>query len=84
MTKVDKGGNESVVIISYKITFIFSAKFMASSLSNRVENLAERIRKIKCQDCHCFLECESVKGNQIKYKYVYLAIKIIQTSLMNN
>ena len=33
---VDKGGNESVVTISYKIKFIDGARFMASSLSNIV------------------------------------------------
>ena len=55
---------------------------MASSLSNLVDNLAEGIHKIKCKDWDCFLEYENVKDNLIKY--VYLAIKIIQTSLMKN
>ena len=41
---------------------------MASSLSNLVDDLAERIHKTKCQDCDCFLEYESVKDNLIKYK----------------
>ena len=41
---------------------------MASSLSNLVDNLAEGIHKIKCKDCDCFLEYESVKDNLIKYK----------------
>ena len=41
---------------------------MASSLSNLVDNLTEGIRKIECKDCVCFLGCESVKGNSIKYK----------------
>ena len=41
---------------------------MASSLSNLVDNLAERIHKIKCKDCDCFLEYESVKSNLTKYK----------------
>ena len=41
---------------------------MATSLSNFVDNLTERIHKIKCKDCDCFLEYESVKGNLIKYK----------------
>ena len=47
---------------------------MASSLSNLVDNLPEGIHKIKCKDCDCFLESESA----------YLAIAIIQTSLMKN
>ena len=41
MTKIDKDGNESVVTISCKIKFIDSARFMATLLSNLVDNLAE-------------------------------------------
>ena len=63
--KIDKDGNKSVVTISYKIKFIDRARFMASSLSNLVDNLAEGIHKIKCKDCDCFLDCESVKDNLI-------------------
>ena len=54
--KNDKDGNESVVTISYKIKFIDSARFMATSSSHLVDNLTERIQKIKCKDCDCFLE----------------------------
>ena len=68
VTKRDKDDNESVVTISNKIKFIDSARFMESSLSNLLDNLAEGIHKIKCNDCHCFLEYESVKDNLIKYK----------------
>ena len=41
---------------------------MATSSSHLVDNLTERIHKIKCKDCDCFLEYESVKDNLIKYK----------------
>ena len=41
---------------------------MASLLSSLVENLAEGIHKVKCKDCDCFLEYESVKDNLVKYK----------------
>ena len=41
---------------------------MATSLSTLLDNLTERIHKIKCKDCDCFLEYESVKNNSIKYK----------------
>ena len=63
VTKIDKYGNESVVTISSKIKFIDNAEFIASSLTNLVYNLAEEINKIKCKDCDCFLEYESVKDN---------------------
>ena len=41
--KVDKDDNESVVTISYKIKFTDIARFMATSLSNLVDNLTEGI-----------------------------------------
>ena len=40
---------------------------METSLSNLVDNLTEGIHKIKCKDCGCFHEYESVKDNVIKY-----------------
>ena len=66
--KISKDGNEIVTTISYKIKFINSSRFIASSLSNLVDNLSEWIRKIKYKDCDCFLEYKSVKDNLIKYK----------------
>ena len=71
VTKIDKYGNESVVTISSKIKFIDNAEFIASSLTNLVYNLAEEINKIKCKDCDCFLEYESVKDNFKKNECVY-------------
>ena len=62
--KVDKDGNEDIITISYKIKFTDSARFMPSSLSNLVSNLAEGIHKIKYKDCDCFLEYESLKDNK--------------------
>ena len=38
--------------ISYILQFIDSAKFMASSLSNLVNNLSEGIQRIKCKYGH--------------------------------
>ena len=37
-------------------------------LSTLVDNLTEGIHKIKCKDCDCFLEDESVEDNSINYK----------------
>ena len=54
--KDDKDGNEDITNVSYKIKFIDSARFMASSLLNLVNNLAEGIHKIKCKYYNCFLE----------------------------
>ena len=71
VTHIDKDGNESVVTLSYRMKFIDSAKFMASLLSNLVDNLVEGFHKIKCKDCGCFLEHESVKDNLIKYKCLF-------------
>ena len=47
--------NENIATVSYKIKFIKSARFMASSLSNLVNKLAEGIHKIKFKDFNCFL-----------------------------
>ena len=44
--KAYENGEENVTTISYKIKFIDSAIFMASLLSNLVDNLAEGIQKI--------------------------------------
>ena len=69
VTSIDKDGSENIITISYRIKFIDSARFMVSSLSNLVDNLAE-VQKIEHEDCDCFLKYESVKDNLIKYKYL--------------
>ena len=63
ITKIDKHGNETVITISSEIKIIDSARFMATSLLNLVDNIKEGIHKIKCKGCECFLEYESVKEN---------------------
>ena len=65
--KIDKDGKESAVTISYKIRF-YSARFMAASLSNLVDNLTAGIHKVKGNDCDYILEYGSVINNSIKYK----------------
>ena len=47
---------------------INSLRFMAHSLVNIFNNLAERIHKNVCKDCKYFLENESAKDNLLKYK----------------
>ena len=41
-------------------------RLMATSLSKLVDNLMERIYKIKCKDCDWFFEYESIEDNLIK------------------
>ena len=57
-----------VLSLYLKMKFIDSARFMSISLSNFVDNLAEGIHKIKCEDCDCFPEYKSVRENLVKYK----------------
>ena len=46
------------------------------------QTLTKGIYKIKCKDCDCFLEYESVKDNLIKYKC--LSCKKDYSKLMKN
>ena len=48
VTRIDKNGKEITKTISYRLQFIVSARFMASSISNLVNNFAKGIHKIKC------------------------------------
>ena len=68
IVKTHKKGNETVETISYKIKFIDSVTFMAISLSNIINYLTEETCKIKCKECDCFLQHQSIKNNLIKYK----------------
>ena len=46
---MSKNGKEITKIMSYRLQFIDSARYMASSLSNLLDNLAQGIHKIKCK-----------------------------------
>ena len=63
-TRIDKNRQEITKSISYILQFIDSARFMASYLSNLVNNLSEEI--MKCQFGHDDKKCETCG---IKYKY---------------
>ena len=85
--RIGKNREEITKIISYKLKFIISTKFMASSLSNLVNNLPEGIHKIKfkyghdnkkCKmcgikykDCECCLEYTNVKDDLKEHKCSY-------------
>ena len=66
--KIDKDGNKDSTTVTYKMKSIDSARFMASSLWNLADNLAEAIHKIKCKICLCFFEYKRVNNNLLKYK----------------
>ena len=82
--RIDKNGEKIAKNISYILKFIDSARFMASSLSNLVNSLSERLNRIKCnlrqydrkcetwrikyKYCDCFLEYTNFKDDLIEYK----------------
>ena len=82
--RINKKGEEVTKIISYILRFIDSARFMASPLSNLVNNLSEGIHRTKCKFghndkkcktcgikqryCDCFLGYTNFKDELIEYK----------------
>ena len=78
-----KSGGRITKNISYRLQFIDTTIFMASSISNLVNNLSEGIHKIKCKyrhnekyetcgikykHCHYLLEYIDFKDDLIEYK----------------
>ena len=51
--------------ITYKIKFIDSYKFMASSLSKLVDNLSEGIHNNKCVNCNYCLDYIKIKNEKL-------------------
>ena len=49
VTRSDKDAEEISRNISYLLQFIDSTRFMASSLSNLVNKISERLHRIKCK-----------------------------------
>ena len=52
VTRIDKNGEKIYKNISQILQFIDSTRFMASSLSNFVNNLYEGLHRIKCKLGH--------------------------------
>ena len=53
------------MMISYKIKFIDSFRFMSSLLSNLVDNLSEGLHNDKCTDCKSCLDYMMFKDDQL-------------------
>ena len=47
--------------MTYRIKFIDSVRFLASSLSRLPDNLAEGLHNSKCKDCKLYLQYVNVK-----------------------
>ena len=77
LTRIDKNGEEITKYITYILQFTDSAMFLASSLSILVNNLSDRIHKIKSKHGHekknlnftKFLEYITFKDDLIGYNY---------------
>ena len=68
-TKKDKGGNDKITKISYKIKLIDSFRFMSTSLSNLVNNLSEGVHNDKCTNCKYCLDYMTTKDEQLIFWY---------------
>ena len=66
VTLIDKNREEITKNISYILQFIENTRFMASLLSNLVNNLSDGIHRIQCKLGHDDKKCETYA---IKYKY---------------
>ena len=59
VTSINKIGKGITKNVSYRLQFIDSARVMASSLSNLINDLAEEIHRIKCKYRHDNKKCET-------------------------
>ena len=64
VTKIDKDGIENVVAISYKIKFIDTARFMATSLSYIVDNCKKEFTKLNAKIVIFFFNMKVLKKIQ--------------------
>ena len=63
VARIDKNGEEITKNISYILESVDSARFMASSLSNLVNNIFEGIHRIKRKYGHDDKICETCRIN---------------------
>ena len=64
----DKYDNDKITKTSYKIKFMYSFRFMSTSLSNLVDNLSEGLHSDKCTDCKLDFDYMSIKDNQLIFR----------------
>ena len=74
VARIDGSGEDSTKNMSYRLRFVDSARFMANSLSNLVNNFAEKIHNIKCKYGHDDKKCENCR---IKYKNCQCCLEYI-------
>ena len=58
---------EKKIIITYKIKFIDSARFMPSTLSSPVNPVNNLLHKNEWKDCWCHLKYATVKDNALQF-----------------
>ena len=81
VTKIKKIGEEITKNMSYILQLIDSARFLASSSSDLVNNLSEGIYRIACKYGHGDKKCETC-GARYKYcdyflEYIYFKDDLI-------
>ena len=79
--KKDKDGKDK--IISYKIKFIDSFRFMSTLLSKLVDNLSEELHNDKCADCKLHFDYMSIKDNKLIFR-CFGCKKIMKKILIKN
>ena len=77
VTRINKNGEEITKDLSYILQFIDRARFMATSLSNLVNNFSEWIHKIKCKFGHDDKNVKLVELN-ISIATVFLNIQTLK------
>ena len=66
--------------MTYRIKFIDSVRFLASSLSRLADNLAQGLHNSKCKDCKLYLQYVNVKDGLLSAT-VQIVTKIMKKSL---
>ena len=79
-TKKELGSDK---LITCKIKFSDSFRFMSSSLLNLVDNLSEELHSNKCTDCKSCLDYTSVKDDQLIFR-CFDVKRVIRKNLIKN